>query len=261
MCGIVQGILIHRDIAPWLYDRQLSNEEQDVANVRPVAEMLSRIVALDGRPLTEAREPARRLPCVCRHFATMLSAILREQGLPARARCGFGGYFVPGRFEDHWVTEYWNEAERRWILVDAQLDAAQRKAFKIEIDPLDIPRDRFIIAGDAWRKCRAGQADPNRFGLSILNEQGLWWVAQNLVRDLAALNRIEMQPWDVWGIMPEPDHVITDDEVRLLDRVAEVTMGGDGALADVVAIYRDERLRIPQVVFNANRQKDETVAL
>lgn len=113
LCEVIQGVLIHRDIAPWLYDLKLSSEQRDVANVRSVAQMLSQIGTLDKRPLTERREPGRRMPCVCTHFATLLCGILREQGVPARARCGFGAYFTPGRFEDHWVAEYWNTAQGR----------------------------------------------------------------------------------------------------------------------------------------------------
>lgn len=253
-CRIVQGTLIHRDIAPWLYDLTLSDAARDLANVRPVAEMLSQIQALSDRPLAEAREPKQRLPVVCRHFATMLCSILREQGVPARARCGFGAYFKPGRFEDHWVAEYWNATQHRWMLVDAQLDPVQRAAFKTSVDPLDVPRDRFIIAGDAWQQCRKGQADPNLFGLSILNEQGLWWVAQNLIRDVAALNRMEMLPWDVWGAMPKPATVMTDADIDLFDRVSEITLAADSALPDLLEIYRDDRLRVSDVIFNASRQ-------
>lgn len=260
LCKVVQGILIHRDIAPWLYSLTLSKEQQDLANIRPVAEMLSWIRSVDDRPMTEPREPARRMPCVCRHFSTMLCGLLREQGVPARPRCGFGAYFNPGRFEDHWVAEYWNEPQRRWILVDAQLDSVQLKAFKPDFDPLDVPRNRFIIAGDAWRMCRAGRADPNLFGLSFLNEQGLWWIAQNLIRDLASLNRVDMLPWDVWGVMPEPADVISGEDAALLDRVAMLTLAGDSALAELQGIYRDDRLRVPPVIFNANRQTREEIA-
>lgn len=260
LCKVVQGILIHRDIAPWLYNFTLTKEQQDLANVRTVAEMLSWVRTIDDHPLTEPREPARRMPCVCRHFSTILCGLLREQDVPARPRCGFGAYFNPGRFEDHWVAEYWNERARRWILVDAQLDPVQLAAFKPDFDPLDVPRDRFIIAGDAWRMCRAGRADPNLFGLSFLNEQGLWWIAQNLIRDLATLNRMDMLPWDVWGMMPEPADVISTEDAALLDRVAALTLGGDGALAELQEIYRDERLRVPPVIFNANRQAREMIA-
>jgi hypothetical protein len=259
LCMVLQGILIHRDIAPWLYDLRLTEEQRDAANLRPMSEMVPAILARDAHPISESREAGSRLPCVCRHYATMLCAILREQGVPARARCGFGAYFMPGKFEDHWVAEYWNEPQRRWILVDAQLDAVQRKAFKIKIDPLDVPRDQFIVAADAWVACRAGRANPDLFGLSILNESGLWWVAQNLLRDLACLNRIEMLPWDVWGIMPEPADTLTPEEVALLDRVADLIRTGDSALPELRELYQDERLRLPATIFNASRQKQETI--
>ncbi len=258
---IIQGVLIHRDIAPWLYSLKLPPERYDIANIRPVAAMLSEIQSRDARPLGDAREPAGRMPCVCWHFSTMLAAILREHDVPARARCGFGAYFNPGRCEDHWVAEYWNAEQKRWILVDAQLDSIQRGAFKPDFDTLDVPRDRFILAGDAWQMCRAGKADPNRFGLSFLKEQGMWWIAGNLIRDLAALNRMEMLPWDVWGMMPRPTDQISDENGRLFDRVAELTLAGDAALPELRAIYEDARLRVPQVVFNASRQRDETLEL
>lgn len=261
LCEIVQGVLIHRDIAPWLYDLKLSDEQRDAANIRSVATMLVQMGALDTRPLTERREPGLRMPCICTHFATLLCGILREQGVPARARCGFGAYFTPGRFEDHWVAEYWNASQKRWILVDAQLDAVQRGAFRLDFDPLDVPRDRFIIAGDAWQMCRSGRADPDRFGLSLINEQGMWWIAQNLIRDLASLNRMEMLAWDVWGMMPKPTTEISIEEAILLDRVAELTLAGDDALAELREIYRDERLRVPKTIFNASRQTQETIAI
>jgi len=261
LCEIVQGVLIHRDLAPWLYDLKLSNEERDVANLRSVAEMLSYVEALDDHPLTERREPNLRMPCICRHFAILLCSALREQGVPARARCGFGGYFTSGRFEDHWVAEYWNVSQGRWVLVDAQLDGVQRKAYKLDFNPLDVPHDRFIIAGDAWQMCRRGRADPELFGLSFINEQGSWWIAQNLIRDLAALNRVEMLAWDVWGMMPKPTTKVSSEELALLDRIAELTLAGDVALAQIQEIYRDECLRVPKTIFNASRQARETIAI
>jgi Transglutaminase-like superfamily len=261
LCDVIQGVLIHRDIAPWLYDLKLSSEQRDIANLRSVAEMLSRIRALDNRALDQAREPARRMPCVCRHFTTMLCAILRAQGVPARARCGFGAYFTRGRFEDHWVAEYWNASQARWILVDAQLDAIQRKALQPDFDPLDVPRDRFIIAGDGWQMYRRDRVDPNLFGLSFIHEQGAWWIASNLIRDLAALNRTEMLPWDVWGMMPGPTSEISAEEASLLDWVAELTLTGDDALPKLLELYRDERLRVPKVIFNADRKTQEAIAV
>jgi hypothetical protein len=260
--GVIQGDLLHAEMAPFLYNVKFSDQQRQDMNVRPFAQMLGRIAAIDAHPLTATREPARRLPCVCRHFSLMLCAILREQGVPARARCGFGAYFNKGKFEDHWVCEYWNAAQSRWVLVDAQMDALQTKAFRLDFDPLDVPRDRFIIAGDAWQMCRGGRADPNAFGLSMVPHlHGLWFVAGNVIRDLASLNKIEMLPWDVWGMMSLDDAGLTEEKRALLDRIAALTIGGDDKFAEMRHIYEsDERLWVPKTVFNAMRQASETVA-
>ncbi len=258
LCEVIQGVLIHRDIAPWLYGLKLSEKDRDDAHIRPIAQMLTRIRALDARPLTIAREPGRRMPGVCRHFSLMLASVLRHQGIPARPRCGFGTYFEPGKFIDHWVCEYWSARDARWIMVDAQLDAIQRNAFKVDFNPLDVPRNRFIIAGYAWQQCRAGRADAARFG--ILDMHGLWFIAGNVLRDLASLNQMEMLPWDVWGLMAMNDASLTDEDRTLLDRVAARTLAGDEAFAEVRALYdSDNRLRVPPVVFNALRNAQESI--
>jgi len=260
LCEIVQGVLIHGDMAPFLYGVTMSDEQRRDMHIRPITEMLTRIRALDAQPLTIARAPGQRLACVCRHFALMLCAILREQGIAARARCGFGAYFTPGKFEDHWVCEYWNAAQARWILVDAQLDAVQRRTFRVDFDPLDVPREGFILAGDAWQRCRAGRAEPKRFGLSHIGMSGLWFIAGNVLRDLASLNRMEMLPWDVWGLMERDDARLLDEKKVLLDRVAALSLAGDAAFSETRTTYEsDDRLRVPPVVFNAVRNAPETL--
>ena len=260
-CEVIQGLLIHQDLASFLYGVNLSDEQRRDAHIRPLAQMLARIRALDSRPLTQGREPVDRLPGVCSHFSLMLAARLSEQGIPVRPRCGFGAYFTPGKFEDHWVCEYWNSKDERWILVDAQLDAIQRKTFKIDFSPLDVPRDRFIIAGDAWQMCRAGRADPNSFGLSHTpGLLGLWFIAGDVVRDFASLNRMEMLPWDVWGAMPRPDEPLKVDQLAIFDEVAALTLAPDSSFAELRSLYEsDDRLRVPPVVFNALHNAPETV--
>jgi len=262
LCEVIQGVVIHRDIAPFLYNLNLSKEQRDEANIRPLAQMLTRIHALDPRPLNSARTPDLRLKGICWHFSEMLAGMLQTQGIPARARCGFGAYFNDGKFEDHWVCEYWNAAEKRWILVDAQLDALQKKQFKPDFDTLDVPRDQFVIAGDAWQICRAGRADPKDFGLSMIPDlHGMWFIAGNVVRDLASLNRAPMLPWDLWGLMEMKDDALTDEKKNLLDRVAQLTLAGDEAFPQLRKIYEsDEQLRVPPVVFNVDRNAAETVA-
>src|SRR4029453_10614475 len=100
----------------------------------------------------------KRVFGVCHHFALLATAMLRAKGIPARYRCGFGAFFNPPYFEEHLVGEYWSAAESRWILADAQLDEVWMRRLKFKLDPLDVPRNEFVTAGDAWAQCRAGKA-------------------------------------------------------------------------------------------------------
>ena len=261
LARVIQGLGIYNVVARDFYGFEPPENRLAEIHLRRIADRLARIMELDDQPLQVAREPARRALQRCNSFALMLVAMLRAKGVPARSRCGFAAYFNPPNFEDHWVCEYWNAREERWILVDAQLDAIQRKALNITFNPLDVPRDRFIIAGDAWQMCRNGGADSNKFGLTHAHLQGLWFVAGNVIRDLASLNRMEMLPWDVWGAMDMKDAALTDERKALLDKVAALTLAGDDKFAEVRAIYEsDERLRVPPVVFNALRNAPEKIA-
>jgi hypothetical protein len=251
LAGVAQGLLIHEFIAP-AYGVTLAEEDRASVHLRPVEAMLERILAIDGRPLGVAREPGGRMASNCRGFTVLMVAMLRAHGTPARARCGFGGYFTNGFYEDHWVAEYWDGG--RWVLVDAQLDARQRELFGIDFDPDDVPRDRFLIAGDAWARCRSGDADPATFGLTMVNEAGDWWIAGNLMRDAAALDNLELLPWDGWPAMPKPGEKIDDELCALYDRLAALTQAPDASLAELRALCReDDRLRVPPAVHNYAR--------
>ncbi len=253
LAGIVQGLLIHQHVSP-AYGVALNEAQLAEPHIRGVEPMLERIAAHDPGPLAKARPEGERLVGVCRHFTLLHVAMLRRHGIAARARCGFGAYFQPGRFLDHWVTEYWNEAGRRWLLADAQLDARQRALFGIDFDPLDVPRDQFLVAGRAWELCRAGKADADAFG--ILDMHGLWFIAGNVIRDAAALNNREMLPWDVWGAMPRADSTI---DLPFIDRLAALTREPDGNFDALRAAYEDERVAVPDTVFNAVLNRPDPV--
>lgn len=252
----VQGILVHQDLAG-VYGFAMPEERRATAHFRATAPILGRVLEEDARPLTEARAPERRLACTCRTFSLVAVAAMRVHGIPSRARCGFGNYFDPGWHIDHWAAEYWDGG--RWVLADAQMDPVLTKAIGFDFDPADVPRDRFVVGGQAWIEYREGRLDPDKCGLNIPGEQGAWWIAANLIRDAAALANMELLPWDVWGRMPEPEDEIGPDLVELLDELAAVTADPDTA-SDVRSRYEaDERLRVPEQVLNAVRQTTEPV--
>src|SRR5437899_818730 len=130
---------------------------------------------------------------------------------------------TPDRYVDHWVVEYWEPELARWRRVDNQLDQVQQDALTLDFDPTDVPAGKFLDGAEAWQMCRAGAADPERFG--ILDFWGLWFVRNNVVRDLAALNKMELLPWDGWGLMN--DEQGGGPASGLVDRVAQAIVADD----------------------------------
>lgn len=259
---IVQGLALHEFVASSLYGVALPDDRKSESHIREVEQMLDHLLAIDGRPLDVARPPEQRLVGVCRHFVVLLLTILRAKHIPARCRCGFACYLNPGFFEDHVVCECWNAAEERWVLVDPQFDEVWRSALKIGHDILDVPRDRFLIASDAWTKCRAGQANPATFGIFNGDLRGLWFIAANLVHEVVAINKMEMLRWDVWGAMPHPDAQLNDDDMGFFDQLARLTREPDASFEELRGLYEnDGRLRVPSSVFNALLNRPEAIHL
>ena len=214
--------------------------------------MLARLTALADQPLTAARPARQRLVGCCRDFTVLFLAIARHQGVPARARVGFAGYFVPGWFVDHVVAEVWDAGQRRWRLVDPELaDGHTGGSDPAPVDPLDVPARRFLTGPRAWRACRAGEADPDRFavdpGLHIPGTRGWPYLRHNLVLDLAALTKREMLLWDGWGLA-ELDASPSPDQLALLDDLAAVTGSPGLTIEQARAFARRDGLRVPPVV-------------
>jgi hypothetical protein len=252
--ALVQGLVMHPFWAQ-AYSQTLTREREAQTHIRSAADMLAKVRELDPDSLSVARPHEREFTGNCRHHSVLATALLRRAGMPARARCGFGLYF-DGTPVDHWVVEYWDGAA--WKLGDAQLDAVQMAALKPAFDPLDVPRDQFLVGGEAWRRCRSGEADPMSFG--IMDMRGLWFVAGNLVRDIAALNNMEMLPWDVWGAaMFEPGDTPTAEMLAALDAAAPLSHEPDAHFDALRALYGEPDWRVPAQVFNAVAQRVDTV--
>ncbi len=245
LCRIVQGTTVHIFWAE-RYGLNLSEQRKAEVQLRTLQRRLTHTLELDPGPLIETRPLERKIVGNCRDFTLLLVSILRHQGTPARLRCGFGAYFIPGHYEDHWVAEYWNADLQRWVLVDAQLDALQCEVLKIHFDPLDVPRDQFIVGGKAWQLCRSGQADPDNFG--IFDMHGLGFVRGDFIRDVAALNKVELLPWDCWGIIEKPE-VNEPDDLNFLDHLAGLTSSDVPDIETVRSLYQsDARLRMDGVI-------------
>ncbi|MFF0970184.1 transglutaminase-like domain-containing protein [Streptomyces sp. NPDC003703] len=241
LAGLVRDLIIHRGEGErfgWTVPRDRLHHD---AETRYVTGILRLLAERGAAPLTEPRPPAERFVGTCRDFALLHCALLRATGTPARVRCGFATYFEDGCFADHWVTEF-RTPRGTWRLADAQLHHTYTG---LDFDPVDVPRDRFLVAADAWRACRSGRADPRRFGVIGLDGiSGLWFVGADLLRDLAALNGVELLPWDMWGPGAADDSALDAAHLALLDTVAAAR--SEAELRELYA--REARLTVPEVI-------------
>ena len=208
LCRFIQGIVLHAD---WAAAYGIADAGLSRATL-PVAERMK---------LAEVLLPAKKTTGTCRDFALLLCSLLRQHSVPARVRCGFATYFTSNPFEDHWVCEYWNEADGRWALADAQIDELQRNHLRIDFDTTDLPPGKFFNAGQTWSMWRAGKADAMGFGQG--EARGAWFLRVNLMRDQLSLQKRETSDWDAWRALSVADKVLSDEDLAECDRIAEVT--------------------------------------
>ncbi len=249
---VVQGLLVYDLAARDLYGVELTAAQAGTVHERDAAALLELARLVDPRPLDQPRDPGERIGGRCNTFTLLTVALLRAAGIPARSRCGFGAYFVPGYYEDHWVVEYWDPDDRCWMMVDAQLDETWQRLIGMNTSiPVRVGPEQFLTAGHAWQAWRAGQLDADRCGLTSIDEHGAFWIAGNLRLDLAALNKVEMLPWDVWGLGWEPNEEPTSEMLATLDAIAAMTVDPDRGLDDLLDRYAtDPSFRMDGTVFS-----------
>jgi hypothetical protein len=239
---------------------------------------------LDDRSLAIPRSPENRVIACCREFATLFCAILRSKGIPSRSRCGFATYFNPEYYEDHWICEYWGGTH--WIRVDPQIDPIQQSILQdffiksanddtkeriILFNPLQLTERDFLVAGEAWLECRKNGnnpekfgigCDPKKFGLETLH--GLWFIRGNLLRDFAALNKIETVPylirigsglsWEPWRLISAKDEDLSENDWTLLDKIAELSLNVDKSFDDILRMYNENKdLQVPEEIIKSDR--------
>jgi hypothetical protein len=276
---VTQGLILH-DMWIERYGETYIEEHEYPQKIAYMEDILDKALELDHSDLTISRHPRNRVIACCREFATLMCALLRAKGIPARSRCGFATYFGwDGLYEDHWICEYWNG--ERWVMADPQLDPLQQSSVlswgmdhakennellqQIQaFNPRDLKNDEFVTAGEAWIRCRRGTADPERFGIGcpirpewgIDSLYGLWFIRGQLLRDFASLNKVETVPylvriakgldWKAWRLVGSRDEELTDEDLQLLDTVAELTLQVDTNYQEIRRLYSESKdLRAP----------------
>lgn len=76
----------------------------------------------------------------------------------------------------------------------------------------------------------------------------MWFIRGNLVRDVAALNKAKLLPWDVCGLAATQDNALTVDDVSVLNHATAVSATDLPDFAALHALAADDRFHVPQVI-------------
>jgi hypothetical protein len=217
LCAAAQGLLVLPGLST---GAELSPRRLEERNARPAQRILHAALSRDDGALDAPRSLKARVTGTCRHFAVLSCALLRAHAIPARARCGFETYFQPGRNNDHWITEHWDGT--RWVRIDSEI-----LGFDIVDRPEDLADGQFLTGAEAWTAYRAG-TDPMTFGVAGTENWGAAEIVGNAIRDLAALKKVEMLPWDEWGPMKSCyEHGLTPGIEALMDELTAALAADD----------------------------------
>ncbi len=124
-------------------------------DIFPTAQSMLAELLRKNPDYTKEREAKDKIHVTCRGEAILLASILKAKGIATRVRSGFAEYIkYDGIYYDHWITEYFDEKENRWKLVDADEHCPDHE---MGFDLNDIPYDKFLFGANAYLGVREGK--------------------------------------------------------------------------------------------------------
>ncbi len=180
--------------------------------------MIAGILRLDKTGFTKNRDVTKRITVSCRQASVLFSAILKAKGIPCRSRAGFMDFGDTGdSYMEHWVNEYWDYTENRWVLAD--VDGYYEYEYRFGYSQFDLPRRKFVTASEAWLGLRKNTLHKK---LDVFSPNPLEGVCEYLFMDFHALMNNEIfysyQPLYLRGGI----QILNGNELRELDMLAEL---------------------------------------
>lgn len=203
--------------------------------------MIAGILRLDSAEFTKNRDVTKRITVSCRQASVLFSAILKAKGIPCRSRAGFMDFGDAGdSYLEHWVNEYWDFEENRWILAD--VDGYYEYEQRFGYSQFDLPRRKFVAASEAWLGMRKNALDRK---IDVFLPDPLQGVCEYLFMDFHALMNNEIfysyQPLYLRGGV----HTLSESELCELDDLAELLTDPDKNMEQLEHLYEtNEKLSV-----------------
>jgi excinuclease ABC subunit A len=229
LCYTIQGLLIHFSSL----EASKMNRMDDDNRLFLVRNIIKAIDELDNSSFNNRRVINNRVVCTAREYALLLCSTMRHRNIPARLRAGFASYTgEPGFFSDHWICEFWDCNKEEWIKADAMLFNESQGELSSKVTP-----EQFVESGRAWQLVRNKKIDENVFGYEV--KRGLAFIRSNMLRDFAALNKVELLPWSVlWGYKSKQE--FRQDDYAKLDMLADLIVNNEQSWDQIQKIYHNE---------------------
>ncbi|MFG2961454.1 transglutaminase domain-containing protein [Streptomyces sp. NPDC048291] len=235
ICASAQNLVVspQEAIAAGIPENRIKEQ-----GVRPVRDLLAILTELWPERLERWRPLEVRVVGTTRHSAVLACSMLRAQGYATRVRCGYLAPISGKEPRTHWTTEWWSESDGRWIRMEffPAISGSDRRSGQASIE--------FVTAGEAWQLCRSRSPGRSPIGLDIFGAGASAEISADVVRDLAALGKLEMLPTDAWGRMTAPQSGLASAAyLNLIDVVASVCNRGD--LSGIVRLRAGVDLAVP----------------
>jgi len=220
---------------PWWRQR-----EDD--NLATVVAMVAELYRRDKRGFVGVRKVADKLVVSCRHTAVVMAGILKAKGIPARVRAGFAAYFEQAEFgdvtSDHYINQYWNEKENRWVTID--VDGCMSIKHGFTFDPFDMSDGIFHFPAKAWLEIREGGVDENYFVNKP--ERGRIVVVWALMHDFHCLMNNEIIYLHYTALESfKRFEKITEEELKKLDSLARLMLDPDENFEALKKLWEEDK--------------------
>jgi hypothetical protein len=261
LSAVARNIIVHYRAS----GHELPTETRGDINARWLEAILTADQSRHRKPFDHPRPPTERVQGCCRDHTLFCVGVLRSNGIPARSRVGFAGYFVDGWHHDHVIVEAWLDG--RWRRFDPEVDTS-RPALMAPMDIGDCGLDStgFVTAAQVWLGYRRGDIDPDTYGVDpgVPIFRGKRFVFDEVIYEVAHRFGDELLLWDAWGRIGEPGSPVSDTDAQWLDEIADflgaADAGDEGAERKLLQRYRnDSGLRPGATVIQASPYGDPPI--
>ncbi|MCI8346384.1 MAG: hypothetical protein HFJ12_00360 [Bacilli bacterium] len=218
---------------PWYRNRC----DDDILLTAPA--ITAELFRQDPRGFVIGREIKDKVVITCRYVSVLLTSILKAKGIPARCRSGYADYFLKKRdhiYYDHWIVQYYNGYEKRWVNVDSDND------YKTDFDQCDIPNNEFKWIAQVWLDVREGKDNHENY-IHGRHLNGLDHLAYALFFDFHALMNDEISYLFFPTMIDEKKEFfnLSEENLQKLDELARLMLDPDKNFDELRYLFRNDK--------------------